>query len=271
MSWNCVTCDRTYDPSVLECLHCAAEEAKRKSEAADADAPKYVEQLTVCENCRHKHHDGVYCHMYIESSIKLEGMIVDEDADFDDGYVEPAANEPDGAGGDKKAKKPLNTPMFVKRINYIRCNCTVGVPSSNTRFKALPKELIVKGTDLRILTYDLIMAGANIPLDLTAEKIEQNRRELINKVGDHLPCVLPFLPLCQNAHLANTCKRWSMGANQYPDYVDVRNFVPWQCIRPHQGQVLFYVLLYYKVTKKCNRSGLLNWLVTGYSPAEISA
>ena len=112
MSWTCKTCSKEYEPSVLECLTCAADLANNNTDDnTGGPKEKYIERLTVCENCRHKHHDGVYCHIFIESSFNLAGTIKDEDADFDDGYVEPVAKEGE--------RVPLNTPMFVKRMVII--------------------------------------------------------------------------------------------------------------------------------------------------------
>ncbi len=107
--------------------------------------------------------------------------------------------------------------------------------------QALPTELVVKGTNIRLLTYDLVMAGANIAMDVTKEKIEQARVDLLNKIGDTLWSILRFVPLSQNANCAITCRHWSAGANNFPDYVDVRNFVPWQGIKCHNAQVIFLI------------------------------
>ena len=106
----------------------------------------------------------------------------------------------------------------------------------------MPTELVVKGTNIRLLTYDLVMAGANIAMDVTKEKIEQGRIELLNKIGDTLWTILRFVPLGQNANCAIACKRWSYGANNYPDYVDVRNFLPWQGIKCHNAQVILTLI-----------------------------
>ena len=179
---------------------------------------------------------------------------MDDDDDFDDGFID----EVQATGGDaekKDERRPLGTPMFVKRISYVRCNCTVGIPAGNARFKPLPAELVCRGSDIRILTYDMVLAGAAIPKDRTAKMIKAERVELLNKIGDNIPYIGQFVKLGHVAHLANTCKRWAAGANNFPEYVDVRNFVPWQVIKAHTSQVQYAQLIYWCDRHSSSRHG----------------
>lgn len=235
--WTCSVCQIEHDELVSSCPTCSAGAVTAPTDSANGGgvAPHRGGKLTECENCYHKHHDGVHCHVFIESSISLESVAADDDDDFDDGFIEEAPAE--GGGAKKDDKRPLGTPMFVKRVRYVRCNCTVGVPAGNARFKPLPAELICRGSDIRIMTYDMVLAGAAIPKDRTAKAIAAERVELLNRIGDLLPYVGQFVKLGHVSHLANTCRRWAAGANNFPEYVDVRNFVPWQMIKAHTSQV----------------------------------
>lgn len=242
-SWTCPTCKKEIDEQVSSCPDCLEVVAPAETSGptlpalAASGAPQRNGKLTVCENCFHKHHDGVHCHVFIESGISLEGVAADDDDDFDDGFIDEVPSG-DAEGSKKGEKRPLGTPMFVKRIRYVRCNCTVGVPAGNARFKPLPAELVCRGSDIRILTYDMVLAGAAIPKDRTAKMISDERVELLNKIGDLLPYLGQFVKLGHISHLAKTCRRWAAGANNFQDYVDVRNFVPWQVIKAHTSQVL---------------------------------
>jgi hypothetical protein len=251
-SWTCPACGKEHPDGTPQPCPCVAAGTGTGNKPAEGEKPAVAEatdpykiiptgapeknhgkKLTVCENCYHKHHDGVNCHVFIESAISADGVGADDDDDFDDGFIEQAPAP--GAGG-KEERRPLGTPNYIKRIRYVRCNCTVGVPSGNAKFKPLPLELVCPGSDIRILTYDMVLAGLGNK-DRTAKMIAEERIELLNKIGDNIPYIGQFVMLGHVGWLAKTCKRWAAGANNFPEYVDVRNFVPWQIIHAHNSQV----------------------------------
>ena len=51
--------------------------------------------------------------------------------------------------------KPLNTPLYIKNMGYIRCNCKVGVPNESVRFEQIPRAIYVG--NIQIQSYNELM------------------------------------------------------------------------------------------------------------------
>jgi hypothetical protein len=226
------------DDDAIVCPNCNAQKAAAATgsvlnKAAEI-AALYEKQKTLCTNCMHKHHEGTPCHVFIEAEINIEGFAADDDDDgFDDGYV---GGETELSIGEQE-KKPLSTPGYIKRINFLRCNCTVGIPSGNSKFVPLPLEVFTKSNEIQIMTYDRVVTGAALPKKTA---IEKDKKRVVRLLGEALPRVLEFVPLCRASTWAVTCTSWLAGALKYSAYVDVRDFVPWQIVKAHTGAVRSY-------------------------------
>lgn len=236
MPWTCRSCSaEVQDDSATICPNCstpnsAAAQGAVANKAAEI-AALYEKQKTLCTNCMHKHHEGTPCHVYIEAEMNIGGFARDDDDDFDDGLV---GGNTGGFGGDEE-KKPLGTPGYIKRINFLRCNCTVGIPSGNSKFVPLPPELFAKGCpEIQIMTYDRVASGAALPKKVGLEK---EKRRIVRQLGDAMPSVLQFVSLSRASTWAVTCSSWYAGALRHLAYVDVRDFVPWQIVKVHTGSV----------------------------------
>jgi hypothetical protein len=56
-------------------------------------------------------------------------------------------------------------------------------------------------------------------------------------ISEVLPHILSFLFWHECVNVPKVSRRWNEGTNMYQDYLDIRNSIPWQCYRPHKGEV----------------------------------
>jgi hypothetical protein len=151
---------------------------------------------STCELCYHKHYYEEFCHVFIESDIpeKEDG---DEDNQFEgsDGAISERSEEIPRRGPNitlKKKKKevtePLETPDFVKAINYERCNCKHGIPSGDLDFIPLPQPYMVG--DIKIMTYHVQKALPPRAVSLHAQEV-LHQRLLKQVIHLHIPLLLP--------------------------------------------------------------------------------
>lgn len=134
-----------------------------------------IKQKTVCPECNHPHRWGKFCHVFAEG-------FDDAMEDLDDGDDSAAADQDDDSllGTNAKADreedkgqlqtKPLPTPPYVKRIGYIRCNCTHGVPENSRRFLPCPKRMLCG--KIYVLTFDEIYMPKKKAVSVQEEKVE---------------------------------------------------------------------------------------------------
>jgi hypothetical protein len=198
-----------------------------------------VKRRRTCEDCGHKHHEGVFCHVYTEAGEDNmdDPDIVDEDEDDDEDDDE----EESFSFGKKKSApikrariKPLPTPLFARMAGFVRCNCDVGVPNDSLKYEPLPR-LIYNGK-IQIQTYFEI----NEPMDrarfeealrlrlYSPEALAKKKQEGLLAFSEKLPLVLSFLPYGYCSPVPKVCTSWNYGANLYKEYIDMRNCVPWQ-------------------------------------------
>ena len=151
MPWECLKCGSTYPEVKMCCEKCNIS----KEYAMNMD----IKQKTTCPECNHPHRWGKFCHIFAEG-------FVDAMEDMEDGDDSLAADENDDdslLGTSAKAAvedtrraqtAPLPTPVYVKRIGFIRCNCTHGVPENSRRYVPCPKRVLCG--KIYVLTFDEI-------------------------------------------------------------------------------------------------------------------
>lgn len=239
MKWICLKCGRKNDQTQSHCTKCGLEE-----EAA-LTYPVSKRKRT-CEECGHTHREDTYCHAYTEAAQEdLVDDVISEGSEEN----ETASDNDDDSDEERpsfKMKKlqkmrPLKTPQYAKAAGYVRCNCNVGIPDS-MKFEPIPQLLIIGG--IAIETYHEITDESSRKrwLDYQVSKMSQTALERkltedATRIAQMLPLILSYLPygLCGPAPCV--CSLWNWGANQYKEYIDVRNCVPITALRPHTGQV----------------------------------
>lgn len=244
-NWECLNCGETNDHDSERCTKCDLEKEV-------SVAMRVVKRKRMCEECGHRHREGVYCHAYCEeadgggalddyisASESEEASSSDDSDDIDLGVVKSIM-----ASGGKKIPKmrPLDTPKFVKAMGYIRCNCKHGVPPESKRFEAIPAIVMVEG--IRVQTYSEIMIPSDkyqfsvyMQSKYTAAGEYQREEEKKTSIALNIPLILSYLPLGSCSAVPQVCTYWNYGTSLYQEYIDMRNCVPYQVFRPHMGQV----------------------------------
>eukprot|EP01031_Cornospumella_fuschlensis_P029899 gene29899-36104_t len=138
--------------------------------------------------------------------------------------------------------RPLATPDYVKAIGYLRCNCKEGVPMDCLKYEPVPQMVMVD--IIQVQTYVEIMDPAEktrywsqIASKRTETAKSKKKLEETNSVANNLPRILSYLHYGQCWAAACVSRGWNIGANMYKEYVDIRNFVPYQIYRPHISSV----------------------------------
>jgi len=144
----------------------------------------------------------VYCHIFVE--------LPDENDfdDLDDGDLDAGDDDDDDKGGDsddsddmlgeKKAAapgvgkrfdpdSPLPTPGYIKKIGFMRCNCTEGMPEGSMRFKPLEKRQYCG--PIEIATWYKLQDAPPPEKMLTPDQEDALERK--NKANYHLSYFLP--------------------------------------------------------------------------------
>lgn len=243
MSWICETCNTEQAAEATYCITCYGENYYENYDtnydaAYEGDSTTYVSSAkkTLCPNCYHKHQEGLHCHVYIEDEPEeededQEDVLDDQLEDFDPMQFRKGRQFMDK----EKERKivPLKTPPHISSIGYMRCNCKVGIPATDSSYEQMPKEYQVG--DIKVLTYDEIEIQLN--REPTHAEAEANLRQLQYNITFFLPQILSFLPLSILAPAAIVNKDWNAGSNNYGYYRDVRDCVPYFAFRPHELQV----------------------------------
>lgn len=243
MVWYCLKCGRKNPKDATECSKC-------KLDKASALSYPVLKRLFMCEECGHRHREGVYCHVYTEAA---DGELIDdvlseseeeEESDSSDDSYGPSPIIRSGKLSPTKSAKrqpkikksfkqvPLSTPPFVKAIRYIRCNCKEGVPAECPRYEPLPKMLMVD--IIHIQTYAEVMdpnEKTRFLMQLASRRVDtatsKRRRDEENQLSNCIPRILSYLHFGQCSEVPKVCRSWRYGASLYPEYVDMRSFVPW--------------------------------------------
>lgn len=241
MGWECLNCGRANADGTKNCTKCFMDHET-------ATTMTVVKKKRMCDECGHRHRDGIYCHMYVDMPEEDE----DEDevvgADGDDNESEQEDGSDDDLLGlqavskvkkpKKEEMKPLKTPKFVKDIRFVRCNCKLGVPQFSRIYEAIPRVVWI-GDYIKLMLYDEIMEAAKAKKDkgvkkqvlsFEAEKLPriETKRKKNYEFAAMLPYILSFIPLGQCCHSAKVSHHWNYGTTLYREYIDVRDAVPWQ-------------------------------------------
>jgi uncharacterized protein YfbU (UPF0304 family) len=119
-------------------------------------------------------------------------------------------------------------------MGYIRCNCNVGIPNDSLKFEPIPRILTCgkiqlqtynEMNDSRDRSYYQEQLRARVSTETAkAKKYEQDNENF----STLLPMILKNLRYveCWAAPIVNTY--WNSGTSLYKEYIDIRNFVPWQ-------------------------------------------
>ncbi len=240
MKWICNNCGRKNDQIDPECTKCGLDQETALTMAV-------TKRRRTCEDCGHKHHEGIYCHVYTEAGDEEldDPDVVDEeeeDQDDDEDDLDEVFDRTKTVNPLAKSKsksvpmKPLLTPSFAKAAGFVRCNCNVGVPNDSLKYEPLPR-LIYNGK-IQIQTYFEI----NDPYEKAKfeealkfrlhapELMEKKRHEELSDFSQKLPLILSFLHYGYCSQAPKVCTLWNYGTNLYKEYIDIRNCVPWQVI-----------------------------------------
>ncbi|GMI09685.1 hypothetical protein TrLO_g5294 [Triparma laevis f. longispina] len=120
----------------------------------------------------------------------------------------------------RKAEK-LNTPKFVKKIGYVRCNCILGVPNDE------PKEWVAV-PDIRYVG-DLEVKSENRRENIWTKKCEPNET-VLNLVNRFLDA-----RTLGNAGVVNCA--WRDMVEQQPHYFDLKHMEPFANFEAHDGKI----------------------------------
>lgn len=200
------------------------------------------EKKKLCQECFHKHEEGIFCHCFIEDLTLEQNANDDDDNDFASSaensaekfvsIIEHQASKVGTKKGDE-ILQPLETPFYVKRIGFIRCNCNFGIPVGVESFVPMPKPYLVG--DITVNVAQRVKDYS--PKDLTVEQHDKYCIEIRKSFATMLSSVYSYLQPKHLAHSANVCQDWNMQANTYLPYKDIRDMTPWQVLKPHNQQV----------------------------------
>jgi hypothetical protein len=190
----------------------------------------------VCQACLHKHREGIFCHVFVESADYDEFDENDDDDNSGGGDGEDDDSISLGITESKKKSekiRPLPTPKYVQKIGFSRCNCQTGIPENSKRFEPCPHRQ--KVGFIKIQTYDEIMSKKKAATEFYDSDEEKARNEAKQKdemvrLGVILPLVLRFTPFGQVCFSSYVSRAWKHGVDMYQDYVDIRDAVPWQVV-----------------------------------------
>ena len=233
--WECLNCGCQNDRDNERCSKCDLEQEV-------AVTMQVLKRKRMCEECGHRHREGVFCHCYCEGA---EGDGADdyfsesesessESSDDDDDDVDLGITKAIMKGTKKLPKmRPLATPKFVKDMGFIRCNCKHGVPPESKRFEAIPAIVLVG--KLQVQTYAEIMVPSDkyrfetyLQSKFTATGAHRREEEWKTNIASNIPLILSFLPLGMCAPVPQVCSYWNWGTSLFQEYIDMRNCVPWQ-------------------------------------------
>jgi hypothetical protein len=97
MKWVCLNCGRKNEQTDGECTKCSM----IQEEALTMQVEK---RKRMCEECGHKHHENIYCHVYTEAGGEVDD--IDDDLNnTDDEEEEEEESEDDSSDDDEEVKK----------------------------------------------------------------------------------------------------------------------------------------------------------------------
>lgn len=233
--WTCSSCNNKNEEESQFCEKCDLSKEV-------AMVVVQIKRKRMCQECGHIHREDVYCHVYVEAA----------DGDGADDYISESESESSSgsddsddlslglpkvkvtsASGKQPKMRPIPTPKFVRDIGFIRCNCNIGVPAESKMFEPIQRYVYVG--PIQIQTYaELNYASDRARYEQTfLEKYpeSQAQRREIQKLSDiamNIPRILSYLPLGCCSKVPQVSTYWNWGTNQYQQYIDMRNCVPWQ-------------------------------------------
>jgi hypothetical protein len=269
MPWECLNCGKFNNDALTDCEKCLLNKATATSVVA------FPKKRHFCEECGHKHIDKMYCHVY--RPVTADDLEEDEEDEEEEEVIDSEKGSDDGGGDvnigkpkqpkpvvkdavivveeeadDPRTYKPLPTPKFVSRIYYMRCNCLAGVPGNSRRFEPVPTKHVVGDILIRFyqdalelfdLQYNEDHKDFHFRKMLAARRKNQalqtpeEKAAYRTRFGEIMPLVCRFLPVSIIANPAVVCSAWNYGISLYREYIDMRDAIPWNVVRSHEGQV----------------------------------
>eukprot|EP01038_Epipyxis_sp_PR26KG_P013209 gene13209-17702_t len=249
MEWECLNCgNRQNSEDVLACMQCGMEKYL-------ASTMVVVKARRSCLECGHIHREGLFCHVYVEAADANFENEADIDASIDDTNTDSDSEDASSLGlSQSKAPKfakirILPTPLHIKKMGYVRCNCDIGVPRDSRFYEPIPRHILVG--EIRVQSYEEI-ADQHERKKFLASLVRRNsdpllilqKQEKLLDFARQIPRILSFLALGECSPAAVVNKNWNYGANMYKEYTDMRDCFPWQAYRPHNSQV--YAILVHR-------------------------
>lgn len=254
--WECLKCGNFNDRFANACESCATERGL---------ATISVKPRLTCEECGHRHRQGIYCHIFVEAPDidpdDIEnGDLLNEDDDDKQGDDDDEDDEIKALKANASRRydpnDPLPSPKEYKESGFIRCNCTVGIPDGSDRFIPCPKRQYaglnpnnpnsMKDTieintwfKMKEISDELMSQKSSIVTSDQEEFLAKQKIKERNKLfKECLPFIHRFSHLGKDCPPASKCnKAWYEGTVGYLPYKELRDCTPYFSYRPHKGQV----------------------------------
>lgn len=119
--------------------------------------------------------------------------------------------------------QPLKTKSDYFSINYMRCNCKIGINPNSKRFLQFYENIeYIDETIPRILYNDII----NPPDKHTTTVVEQNT--CISNIESFLVTIMAYLPISHVSIPICVSHVWYNVISTYTEYTHIRDFIPKQ-------------------------------------------
>ena len=257
-TWECLNCSTFNERFAQKCAGCEM----NRDEATNMD----VNLLYSCQDCNHRHRQGVFCHVFVQIPDNLDDDDIENgDLDLEDNSVDDdddEDNDDDDALGenDNKKKKekfssgptkidpnaPLPTPKEYKKAGFVRCNCTEGMPEGSVRYMPCPKRQYAGNDEsLEIATWFKLQDApppTNMKKTISTEDEEKMSKKKLDELHDKIRFILPLVH--RFSHLGKECPNtakcnhaWHDGTIAYAPYRELRDCTPYFSFRPHNKAV----------------------------------
>jgi chromatin remodeling complex protein RSC6 len=149
MKWVCLNCGRKNEQTDGDCTKCSMSQ----EEALTMQVEK---RKRMCEECGHKHHENIYCHVYTEAGGEGEDIDDDLNNTDDDEEEEEEESDDDSSDEDEVVKKKKRQMKAIQgKAKPANVNAVVKVKSLSPTLADL--------LHLRLLACSLTSSFFNLP------------------------------------------------------------------------------------------------------------